>query len=87
MANVKLKANIIVGGTFLKFGTIIDESKVPPRLRKRKYILREGEIDYDAINLKAQMAVAEQEVTVDELLEEEEERPKVNIANRRLPRR
>jgi hypothetical protein len=89
MAEVKLKTNMIIEGTFLKFGSTIDESKVPLRFRKRKYILRPGEIDYDAINMEAQMRAAEEDNRVDEEndLVFEDDQPKVRVANKRLGRR
>jgi hypothetical protein len=43
MAQVKLLANIIVAGRFIKAGTMMELSEVPIRLRKRKWIEREGE--------------------------------------------
>jgi hypothetical protein len=48
MENVRLRANIIIGGAFLKYGSIVDLERIPARLRKRKYILREGGVDPDA---------------------------------------
>src|ERR1700757_5015496 len=62
MASVKLKTNMIIEGQFFRFGTVIDESKVPPRYRKKQYILREGEIDYREKERLEQMAIAEQEL-------------------------
>jgi hypothetical protein len=46
MGNVKLKVNLIIEGVLIKFGTIVDEDRIPLRLRKKKYIIREGEKDY-----------------------------------------
>jgi hypothetical protein len=43
MAQVKLLANIIAGGRVIKAGTMMDLNEVPPRLRKRRWIVREGE--------------------------------------------
>jgi hypothetical protein len=62
MPSVKLKTNMIIEGHFFKFGTMIDENKVPPRYRTRKFILREGEIDYREREREKQMAMAEQEL-------------------------
>lgn len=62
MANVKLKTNMIIEGAFYKFGTLIDEQKVPTRYRKKKFILREGEVDYREKEMQAQISRAEQEL-------------------------
>jgi hypothetical protein len=82
---------MILEGNFIKFGTVLDERKVPPHLRKRKYILRSGEIDQDEINLNAQMQAVEQEVELEPNIEEaaatEEDSIRTRIANRRATRR
>jgi hypothetical protein len=37
MPKVKLKVSMIFGGAYHRFGTVLDESAVPPNLRKAKY--------------------------------------------------
>jgi hypothetical protein len=87
MASVKLRTNMIIAGAFYKFGTIIDEQKVPPQYRKRKYILREGEIDYREKEREQQMAMAEREMEElnkgEDLLVDEGEDNKVRRIGRR----
>ena len=94
MGTVKLRVNLVTEEHHLiPFGTEIDESKVPPRLRKRRYILRPGERDIDEINFKAQASVAENEIDMDEVAMEEEspqteeEVVRHHVANRRGMRR
>ena len=45
MSTVKLKSNMIVNGKLLKFGSVVDLEEIPPKFRKRQWILKEGEID------------------------------------------
>lgn len=75
MANVKLRCNMILidtdGKVFLKEGSIVDLARVPSRFRKRKYLLKEGEVDKIEEERRAQMAMAEGEIKdVEELFEE-----------------
>lgn len=75
MANVKLRCNMILidvdGKVFMKEGSIVDLQRVPNRFRKRKYILREGEVDAIEEERRAQMAIVEGDIRdVEELLEE-----------------
>jgi hypothetical protein len=48
MESVKLRANMILKGVFYQYGSVVDLDQVPVRLRKRQYIIREGEPDPDA---------------------------------------
>lgn len=75
MANVRLRCNMILidtnGKVFMKEGSIVDLQRIPARFRKRKYIIREGEVDQIEEERKAQMAVAEGQISdVEELFEE-----------------
>jgi len=36
---------MIVNGKLLKFGSVVDLEEIPPKFRKRQWILKEGEID------------------------------------------
>lgn len=38
MDKVKLKVNMIFGGSFHRFGTVLDREEVPPNLRKSSYL-------------------------------------------------
>jgi hypothetical protein len=38
---VKLKHNMIFGGVFYSFGDVLEREKIPPNLRKRKYLTEE----------------------------------------------
>lgn len=66
--NVKLRTNLIVGGVFLKEGTILDLQKIPSHLRKKRYILREGERDLKQEEREKQMQYAEGEIDAEDLL-------------------
>lgn len=75
MGDVKLRVNMILEGHFFRFGSLLDEKKIPLHLRKRRYILRPGERDIDEIRFRAQASVAEngdgdvvdaEDVTIDE---------------------
>jgi len=59
----------------------VDLQKVPPRLRKRRYILKEGERDLAQEERERQMQYAEGEIDAEDLLVEEE-----NLV-KRVPRR
>jgi hypothetical protein len=83
MANVKIKVNMILWGTFIPFNSLVDLDKIPPHLQKKKYILRPGERDYDAENLAAQEEAIETEVNIEETEPDEEEIVKGRLANRR----
>jgi hypothetical protein len=83
MANVKLKVNMILSGTFIPFNSLVDLDRIPPRLQKRKFILRPGEIDYEAKDLAAQEEAVKTEVDIEEPDASEEEVVKGRLANRR----
>jgi hypothetical protein len=83
MANVKIKCNMILGGTFIPFNSLVDLDKIPPHLRKKRYILRPGERDYDAVDLTAQEEAVNTEVNIDEAEPSDEERVVSRLANRR----
>lgn len=38
MPRVKLKVNMIFGGSYYTFGTVLDRDEVPLNLRKKKYL-------------------------------------------------
>lgn len=86
---------MILNSQFVRFGTIVDEDNIPSHLRKKKFILRPGDVDYDARNLALQEEVARTEVDAEEISEranddvdeEEENRPISNIANKRIASR
>jgi hypothetical protein len=79
MEKVKLKANLILDGQFYKYGSVLDIERVPMRLRKHRFILREGEVDEDA----QRESEAEADVERMESVEPEDTRLK---ARRRLQR-
>jgi hypothetical protein len=83
MANVKLKVNMILKGTFIPFNSLVDLDKIPPHLQKKKYILRPGERDFDKEDLVAQEEAINTEVNIDETEPSEEERVVSRLANRR----
>jgi hypothetical protein len=83
MANVKLKVNMILKGTFIPFNSLVDLDKIPPHLQKKKYILRPGERDYDAVDLAAQEEAINTEINIDETEPSKEERVVERLANRR----
>jgi hypothetical protein len=83
MSNVKIKVNMILGGTFIPFNSLVDLDRIPPRLQKKKYILRPGERDYDAENLAAQEEAVSTEVNIEDSEPNEEERTITRLANRR----
>jgi hypothetical protein len=83
MANVKIKVNMILGGTFIPFNSLVDLDKIPPHLQKKRYILRPGERDYDAENLVAQEEAVETEVNIEDVEPDEEAMVKGRMANRR----
>ena len=83
MANVKLRVNMILEGNLIPFNSFVDLDKIPPRLRKKRYILRPGEHDYDADNLVAQEEAVNTEVNIDEVEPDEDEPIRTRLANRR----
>jgi len=92
---VKIRTNMILGEArhFVPFGTLVDIEQIPPHLRKKKYIIREGERDIDAERFKAQASVMENDVDPNdlnlapELPQTEEEVVRQRIVNRRAMRR
>jgi hypothetical protein len=56
----QLKVNMIFGGTYYSFGTVLEEDEIPLNLRKTKY-LQEPLMD---------RREATEEFTIDDLLEE-----------------
>jgi hypothetical protein len=59
MATVKIRTNMIIDGKFHRFGSLLGESAIPPKYKKRKYIVHPGEIDPDEENLRHQEKAAE----------------------------
>ena len=59
MATAKVRVNMIIDGHFHKFGSQMDENSILPKYRKRKFIVRAGEIDPDAEEMKQQEKAAE----------------------------
>ncbi|HXB10671.1 MAG TPA: hypothetical protein VNZ45_01690 [Bacteroidia bacterium] len=89
---------MILQGVFFRFGTVMDEKKIPLHLRKRQYIVRQGEIDVDEERLKAQESAAVRmqddnpEKTNDEIdqeiiMEDEEKPSKEEVVRHRIANR
>ena len=89
MPNVKTRLNMIIGDAFIPFGSIIDEAKIPPEFRKRKFIVRPGERDFDAERFKMQeeQARVELEPIIEEDRQTEEDSKRIILANKRAMRR
>jgi hypothetical protein len=86
MAKVKLKVNMIFGGSHYSFGTVLDKDEVPLNLRKSKYLtapdtveavrLREEEVDLEPLFDEVSPVIEEPEPETEELEEYEEPQPK-----------
>jgi hypothetical protein len=45
MPDVQLRINMIFGGTFYPRGMVIEDQKIPPTLRRQKYIGEPGSVE------------------------------------------
>jgi hypothetical protein len=73
MAQKTLKVSMIFGGAFHSFGTTLDESRVPPNLRKTKYLADPTFKPFEEI--KEPLSFQEANDEDEELEPEEEEAP------------